>query len=212
MLKIKQLKGKKNYSETIKKMNKQVLKVSENAEKEEIWFLEHDMVFTSGSSSSKKYDKDRIDNIPLVKVNRGGKITYHGPGQLVIYPIINIKKRKLNIINYINIIEDICIKVFKKYSISLIKKKEKNRGLWVKYNNLEKKIIFIGLRYSKGVIHHGLSINFENNLKYFRKIDPCGLNNKEISSLKEIGIIYNKKKIIKSLKVEFIEKFGPNLI
>ncbi len=212
MLKIKQLKGKKNYSETIKKMNKQVLKVSENAEKEEIWFLEHDMVFTSGSSSSKKYDKDRIDNIPLVKVNRGGKITYHGPGQLVIYPIINIKKRKLNIINYINLIEDICIKVFKKYSISLIKKKEKNRGLWVKYNNLEKKIIFIGLRYSKGVIHHGLSINFENNLKYFRKIDPCGLNNKEISSLKEIGIIYNKKKIIKSLKVEFIEKFGPNLI
>ena len=212
MLKIKQLKGKKNYSETIKKMNKQVIKVSENAEKEEIWFLEHDMVFTSGSSSSKKYDKDRIDNIPLVKVNRGGKITYHGPGQLVIYPIINIKKRKLNIINYINLIEDICIKVFKKYSISLIKKKEKNRGLWVKYNNLEKKIIFIGLRYSKGVIHHGLSINFENNLKYFRKIDPCGLNNKEISSLKEIGIIYNKKKIIKSLKVEFIEKFGPNLI
>ena len=212
MLKIKQLKGKKNYSETIKKMNKQVLKVSENAEKEEIWFLEHDMVFTSGSSSSKKYDKDRIDNIPLVKVNRGGKITYHGPGQLVIYPIINIKKRKLNIINYINIIEDICIKVFNKYSISLIKKKEKNRGLWVKYNNLEKKIIFIGLRYSKGVIHHGLSINFENNLKYFRKIDPCGLNNKEISSLKEIGIIYNKKKIIKSLKVEFIEKFRPNLI
>ncbi len=193
-------------------MNKQVLKVSENAEKEEIWFLEHDMVFTSGSSSSKKYDKDRIDNIPLVKVNRGGKITYHGPGQLVIYPIINIKKRKLNIINYINLLEDICIKVFKKYSISLIKKKEKNRGLWVKYNNLEKKIIFIGLRYSKGVIHHGLSINFENNLKYFRKIDPCGLNNKEISSLKEIGIIYNKKKIIKSLKVEFIEKFRPNLI
>ena len=75
-----------------------------------------------------------------------------------------------------------------------------------------KKIIFIGLRYSKGVIHHGLSINFDNNLEDFRKIDPCGLHGKEISSLKELKVSYNKNKIIKELKESFTQKFDLNLI
>tara|TARA_Y100000768_G_scaffold24666_1_gene16657 strand:+ start:171 stop:809 length:639 start_codon:yes stop_codon:yes gene_type:complete len=212
MLKIKQLKGKVKYQTINNKMSIQVAKVSENIDKEEIWLLEHEKVFTAGSSSPKGLSKRRINNIPIINVNRGGKVTYHGPGQLVIYPILNLKKRKMNIINYINLIEDICIEVFKNNSIKLFKKKEKNRGLWVSINKIDKKIIFIGLRYSKGVIYHGLSINFSNNLKDFRKIDPCGLDGSEISSLKELRINYNKKKIINDIKKKFIEIFDLNLI
>ena len=212
MSKIKQLKGYVNYSEILDKMEKTVKKVSENIKYEEIWFLEHKEVFTAGSSTPKEFNEEKINNIEVHKVNRGGKITYHGPGQLIIYPLINIKARNMNIIDYINVIEDICIGVFNNNQIELIRKKEKNRGLWVKSAKGSRKIIFIGLRYSRGVIHHGLSINFNNDLDKFRKINPCGLDGREISSLEELGINYNKDKIIKELKEKFIQKFDLNLI
>ena len=212
MSKIKQLKGYVNYSEILDKMEKSVKKVSENIKYEEIWFLEHKEVFTAGSSTPKEFNEEKINNIEVHKVNRGGKITYHGPGQLIIYPLINIKARNMNIIDYINVIEDICIGVFNNNQIELIRKKEKNRGLWVKSAKGSRKIIFIGLRYSRGVIHHGLSINFHNDLEKFRKINPCGLNGREISSLEELGINYDKDKIIKELKERFIQKFDLNLI
>ncbi|MDB3973580.1 lipoyl(octanoyl) transferase LipB [Alphaproteobacteria bacterium] len=212
MSKIKQLKGYVNYSEILDKMEKTVKKVSENIKFEEIWFLEHKEVFTAGSSTPKEFNEEKINNIEVHKVNRGGKITYHGPGQLIIYPLINIKVRNMNIIDYINVIEDICIGVFNNNQIELIRKKEKNRGLWVKSAKGSRKIIFIGLRYSRGVIHHGLSINFHNDLEKFRKINPCGLDGREISSLEELGINYDKDKIIKELKERFIQKFDLNLI
>ena len=211
MLKIKQLKAKTKYRVINNKMIKQVQKVSENINYEEIWFLEHEEVFTAGSSTSKDFKEKKINNIPVVNINRGGKITYHGPGQLVIYPILNLKKRKLNIIKYIDLLENICIEVFKNNSITLFRKKEKNRGLWVSNSKIHKKIIFIGLRYSKGVIYHGLTINLDNNLVNFRTINPCGLDASEISSLKELKIPYNKKKLVNQIRDKFIEIFDSDL-
>ena len=207
MIEIKQLKGQKKYQEVTKLMNKHIQKMSENVKNEEIWFLEHQNVFTAGSSTPKEFKINEINKIPVIKVNRGGKITFHGPGQLVIYPLINLKKRKKNIIDYINSLENICIKAFKRSDIKLYRKKEKNRGLWVENNNELKKIIFIGLRYSKGIIHHGLSINFDLDLNNFQKIDPCGLKSKDISSLKELKINYDKGKIYQDLKEEFMKVF-----
>ena len=213
MLKIKQLKGRINYVEALNKMNSKVLEVSEDIKNEEIWFLEHQSVFTAGSSTPKNFNQKKINNIPVVFINRGGKITFHGPGQLIIYPILNIRKRKLNIIEYINKIEEIIIKVFKNNKITLFAKKETNRGLWVrdKKNKKDKKIIFIGLRYSKGVIYHGISINLDLSLVDFRKINPCGLEVDQISSLKELNITYNKKELVNDLKIEFISQFHLNL-
>ena len=213
MLIIKQLKGRINYIEALNKMNSKVLEVSENIDKEEIWFLEHQSVFTAGSSTPKNFNRKEINNIPVVFINRGGKITFHGPGQLIIYPIINIRKRKLNIIEYINTIEEVLIRVFKKNKIKLFTKKETNRGLWVKdkKNKKDKKIIFIGLRYSEGVIYHGVSINLKLSLASFKEINPCGLEADQISSLKELNIKYNKKKLVNDLKSEFIDQFDLNL-
>ena len=212
MLRIKQLKGRVNYLEALNKMNSKVLEVSEDIKNEEIWFLEHQSVFTAGSSTPKNFNEKKINNIPVVFINRGGKITFHGPGQLIIYPILNIKKRKLNIIEYINKIEEIIIKVFKNNEIILFTKKEMNRGLWTKdeKNKKDKKIIFIGLRYSKGVIYHGISINLDLSLVDFRKINPCGLEADQISSLKELNIKFNKKELVNELKIEFISQFHLN--
>ena len=213
MLRIKQLKGRVNYEEALNKMNAKVLEVSKDINNEEIWFLEHQSVFTAGSSTPKEFNIKKINNIPVLFINRGGKITFHGPGQLIIYPILNIKKRKLNIIKYINITERIIIKVFQNNGIKLFSRKETNRGLWVKdeKNKENKKIIFIGLRYSKGVIYHGVSINLDLSLDEFRKINPCGLHAEQISSLKELNIKYSKVKLIKELKKEFIKKFDLKL-
>ena len=214
MLRIKQPKERIHYIEALNKMNSKVLEVSENIKNEEIWFLEHQSVFTAGSSTPKNFKVKKINNIPVVYINRGGKITYHGPGQLIVYPILNIKKRKLNIIEYINIIEEIVIRVFRNNKITLFTKKETNRGLWVKdeTSKKDKKIIFIGLRYSKGVIYHGISINLDLSLSDFRKINPCGLDGDQISSLKELNIKYDKKKLVNELKIEFIDQFDLNLV
>ena len=117
MLKIKQLKGIKKYKDINEKMDKQVSIVSKNINCEQVWFLEHEKIFTAGSSTPKDLKKTSINNIPLINVSRGGKVTYHGPGQLIIYPILNIKKRRMNIIEYILIYE------FKK-TIKSVKKKK----------------------------------------------------------------------------------------
>ena len=200
MIKIKQLKGLQDYEDTVIKMENAVTKVVQNKINDQIWFLEHKDIYTAGSSAEINL-KEWSEVLPkLIKVNRGGKITYHGPGQIVIYLIINLKKRGIGLIDFICKLEGICIEVFAKNGIRLVSKKEKNRGLWIKKSDIIKKIIFIGLRYSKGVVYHGLSINFNVDLNLFRKINPCGLEANEISSLDELGINYNKKKIIKDLK------------
>jgi lipoyl(octanoyl) transferase len=179
MLKIKQLKGIANYEETLNKMNSKVLEVSEDIKKEEIWILEHQKVYTAGSSTPKEFKIKKINDIPVI-----------------------------------NIIENLLIKVFEQNNIKLFTIKETNRGLWTKdqITKKNKKIVFIGLRYSKGVIYHGISINFDLHLVNFKKINPCGLNAGQISSLKELKIKFNKEKIINELIKEFINQFDLNLI
>ena len=200
MIKIKQLKGLQDYEDTVIKMENAVTKAVQNKINDQIWFLEHKDIYTAGSSAEINI-KNWSKKLPkIIKVNRGGKVTYHGPGQIVIYLIVNLKKREMGLIDFITKLEEICLEVFYKNKIELVSKKEKNRGLWLKKRDIIKKIIFIGLRYSKGVVYHGLSINFNVDLNLFRKINPCGLDINEISSLDELGIKYNKKKIIKDLK------------
>jgi len=200
MIKIKQLKGLQDYEDTVIKMENAVTKAVQNKINDQIWFLEHKDIYTAGSSAEINI-KNWSKKLPkIIKVNRGGKVTYHGPGQIVIYLIVNLKKRGMGLIDFITKLEEICLEVFYKNKIELVSKKEKNRGLWLKKRDIIKKIIFIGLRYSKGVVYHGLSINFNVDLNLFRKINPCGLDINEISSLDELGIKYNKKKIIKDLK------------
>jgi len=200
MIKIKQLKGLQDYEDTFIKMENAVTKVVQNKINDQIWFLEHKDIYTAGSSAEINIENWNKKLPKIIKVNRGGKVTYHGPGQIVIYLIVNLKKREMGLIDFITKLEEICLEVFYKNKIELVSKKEKNRGLWLKKRDIIKKIIFIGLRYSKGVVYHGLSINFNVDLNLFRKINPCGLDINEISSLDELGIKYNKKKIIKDLK------------
>ncbi len=188
-----------NYFDAIDFLEKRVAKININDANELIWILEHPSIFTAGTSFN---ENDILDkSIKVVKTSRGGKITWHGPGQLVCYFVINLNNRKKDIRKFINIIENSIIISLKKFGISSYSDRE-NIGIWTKINNKEKKIGAIGIRVKKWIAYHGFSINITSSMSNYKKIIPCGIKDKEITSLKKINNQnYNKfsQEIIKNL-------------
>ena len=168
------------YTKAIKYLENRVIEVNNNKSKELIWFLEHPSVYTAGSS----YNKSEIldSSINLIKTKRGGKITWHGPGQLVCYFVLNLNNRKRDIRKFISIIENSIIKTLKEYEIESQSDRE-NIGIWVKSNNKIKKIAAIGIRIKRWIAYHGFSINIDNDLNNYNKIIPCGIKDKEVTNL-----------------------------
>jgi lipoyl(octanoyl) transferase len=171
------------YTKAIKYLENRVVEVNNNKSKELIWFLEHPSVYTAGSS----YNKSEIldSSINLIKTKRGGKITWHGPGQLVCYFALNLNNRKRDIRKFISIIENSIIKTLKEYDIESQSDRE-NIGIWVKSNNNIKKIAAIGIRIKRWIAYHGFSINIDNDLNDYNKIIPCGIKDKEVTNLRSI--------------------------
>ena len=187
-----------NYKKALNLLEKRVVKVKKGG-RELVWFLEHPTTYTAGI----RYKNEEIldKSINIVKTNRGGKITLHNPGQKIIYFVINLNKRKKDIRNLVTQIEKIIINFLKIYKIKSYADK-KNIGIWVK----GKKIAAIGIRVSSWIAYHGFSINIKNNLEDYEKINPCGLNNKNITSIiKERKVIL--KNINKNLKNMIIRAF-----
>ena len=137
-----------------------------------IWVLEHDHIYTSGTSYNENEIIDKSINI--IKTNRGGKITYHGPGQLICYFVIDLKKGKKDIRKFISVIEKSIIETLKLYDIETFADKE-NIGIWYNDNSTIKKVAASGVRVSKWIAYHGFSININNDLKKYDAIIPCGI-------------------------------------
>ena len=171
------------YTKAIKYLENRVVEVNNNKSKELIWFLEHPSVYTAGSS----YNKSEIldSSINLIKTKRGGKITWHGPGQLVCYFVLNLNNRKRDIRKFISIIENSIIKTLKEYEIESQSDRE-NIGIWVNSKNKIKKIAAIGIRIKRWIAYHGFSINIDNDLNNYNKIIPCGIKDKEVTNLRSI--------------------------
>ena len=173
------------YKFALKYMNSRVDDLKKGKNKELLWILEHPTTFTGGIRSKKT---EIIDSkIKLFKTNRGGKITLHNPGQKVIYVVLNLNKRKKDIRFLINTIENCIIKILKEYKLNSYAD-SKNIGIWVKKNNQPMKIAAIGIRVKKWIAYHGFSINISNDLSKYKKIVPCGIKDKGITNLKEMGI------------------------
>ena len=168
-----------------------------------IWVLEHDHIYTSGTSYNESEIIDKSINI--IKTNRGGKITYHGPGQLICYFVIDLKKGKKDIRKFISVIEKSIIETLNLYDIETFADKE-NIGIWYNDNSTIKKVAAIGVRVSKWIAYHGFSININNDLKKYDAIIPCGIKDKGITNLKQI-----KDQNYDELKNKLIEIFKTNL-
>ena len=172
------------YEEALRIMEDRLLQIDQKKSKDLIWILEHQNIYTAGTSFK---ENEILDNsIQVFKTNRGGKITYHGPGQLVCYFVIDLKKIKKDIRNFISIIERTIIDSLKSYNINTFSDKE-NIGIWFDDNSKIKKVGAIGVRVSKWIAYHGFSINIDNDLKKYDAIIPCGIKDKGITNLKTIN-------------------------
>ena len=191
------------YNVAIKLLEKRLAEVNQKKSKELIWILEHPSVFTAG----KMYKKDEIldRNVRLIKTSRGGKITWHGPGQLICYFVIDLKRRKKDIRKFINIIEKSIIETLKKYNINSFSDR-KNIGIWTINKKKIEKIAAIGIRVSKWIAYHGFSININNSLDEYKKIVPCGIVNKGVTNLSLI-----KNQNYTNLKKDLISNLLKNL-
>ena len=192
-----------NYLDAIKYLEQRVDDVIKNKAKELIWILEHPSTFTAGTS----YNNDHIldKSIDIIKTSRGGKITWHGPGQLIFYFVINLNNKKKDIRKFINVIERSIITSLKKFEINSYSDK-KNIGIWIKENGLEKKVGAIGIRIKKWIAYHGFSLNISNEIINYKKIIPCGIKNKGVVTLKEIN-----NQNYNDLPDEIINNFISNL-
>ncbi len=191
------------YEEALRLMEERLLQIDQNKSKDLIWVLEHENIYTAGTSYKENEILDRSINI--FKTNRGGKITYHGPGQLICYFVIDLKKIKKDIRNFISIIEKTIIDSLKSYDINTFSDKE-NIGIWYDDNSEIKKVAAIGVRVSKWIAYHGFSINIDNDLKKYNAIIPCGIKDKGITNLKTIN-----NQSYADLKDRIIKNFISNL-
>ena len=192
-----------NYTEAIDFLEKRLIEVNQNKSNELIWVLEHPSTFTAGMSYNKNEILDK--KINLIKTNRGGKITWHGPGQLICYFVIDLNKRKKDIRKFVTLIEKTIMQTLKKYKINSFNDR-KNIGIWVNDKNKTKKIGAIGIKIKKWIAYHGFSLNINNSLYQYKKIIPCGIIDKEVSNLK---LIKNQNYI--KIKDEIVLNFIKNL-
>ena len=191
------------YDAAIKFMENRLDDLNDKKCKELIWVLEHDELYTAGTSSKESEILDK--SIKIIKTNRGGKITYHGPGQLICYFVIDLKKRKKDIRKFISTIEKTIISTLKYFNIEAIADK-KNIGIWYKDKSELKKVAAIGVRVKKWIAYHGFSININNDLNKYKAIVPCGINDKGVTSLEKIN-----KQSYKNFDKKLIENFILNL-
>ena len=171
-----------NYIDAISTLESRLKDLYDNTEQELIWTLEHNEIFTAGNSYKENEILDK--SIKILKTNRGGKITYHGPGQLICYFVLDLRKKK-DIRKFITIIEKTIIQTLKYYKIETFPDKD-NIGIWYKSNNEVKKIAAIGIRVSKWIAYHGFAININNDLENYKKIKPCGISDKGVTNLRNI--------------------------
>ena len=191
------------YIDAIEFLEKRAVDVNLKKKNELVWILEHPSTFTTG----KRYKESEIldKKIKLIQTSRGGKITWHGRGQLICYFVIDLSRRGKDIRKFINLIEKTIIETLKRYNIYSFSDR-KNVGIWIKDDNKTKKIGAIGIKIRKWIAFHGFSLNINNSLNEYRKIIPCGIKSKDITCLKLI-----KDQNYKKIKKDIISNFIKNL-
>ena len=198
-----------DYPDSIEFMEKKIEDIHKNNCKEFLWFLEHDNIYTAGTSAKKK-DLINSNKFKVYKSSRGGQYTYHGPGQRVVYLMLNLRKKGYDIRKFISLIEEWIIKSLKDIDVNAVNDKN-HVGIWIKDKNSLKKISSIGLRVRKGITFHGISINLNPNLENFKGINPCGNDPKDVTSLEEIGLKNKIKKFDQVLIKNFSTVFNVKL-
>ena len=198
-----------DYKIALVRMEGIVDKIISGDEQETIWLLEHNEIYTAGTST-KDIHLENVKGAPIIKTNRGGQLTFHGPGQRIIYLMINLERFSCDIRKYVNFLEQLIMNTLYKFNIST-HRWDKAIGVWTykqinsrKIVNKERhKIASIGIRVRKKISFHGISVNINPNLDFFDKIVPCGLENSKATSAKELGVKVSYNDFDEALKFNF---------
>lgn len=169
---------------------------------DELWCLEHPPVFTMGLNGKRKHLLN-VNKIPVIDIDRGGQVTYHGPGQLVIYTLIDLGRRHIGVKDLVKTIEQSIIQLLKKYDITA-EGKENAPGVYVN----GEKIAALGLRIKKNKSYHGLSLNIDMDLSPFLQINPCGYENLAVTQIKYLKSELNFNTIKKELVLRLSKLLG----
>ena len=188
-----------NYKEIWKKMI-EFTKTRTKDTQDELWITEHNPIYTLGKNANENNIIDASD-IPVLRVDRGGEVTYHGPGQIIIYVLIDLKRKGLNVSDLIFILEESIIQLLKKYNIRASRMK-KAPGVYVD----SMKIASIGIRVSRGCTYHGLSFNYDVDLAPFFGINTCGFDQLNVTSLKNLNINENKAILLREINEILTDK------
>ena len=201
-----------DYKSAEHAMSKRVEDIISNQKTELIWFLEHDSLFTLGTSAKMSDFKNHV-NIPMYQTKRGGQTTYHGPGQRIVYLMLDLRNGNKDIKKLVWNIEEWLILVLRKLGI-LGYRIPGMVGVWVKDpgrvnidGTYDKKIAALGLRVKKWVTFHGLALNVNPNLNFFTNINPCGISGKGVTSLHELGVKIKTADVDKIFKQTFSKIF-----
>ena len=173
---------------------------------DELWILEHEPVFTQGQAGKPEHILQATD-IPIVKSDRGGQVTYHGPGQLILYPLINLRRRQLGVRDMVTLLEQLVIRWLEAYGIESYAKADAP-GVYVKQGANDAKIASLGLRIRRGCCFHGVGINIDMDLSPFSYINPCGYQGLEMTQLNALIAtpMPSKAELVNSLTEHFAQQ------
>ena len=195
-----------DYQEAINFMEQRIAQIYKNEASELIWFLEHPPIYTGGTSAT---DQDLINtlNLPVYKTGRGGQYTYHGPGQRVVYLMLDLRKRGEDLRKYVANLENWIIVSLAE--VGLFSEQKKGRiGIWTTNEQAkEVKIAAIGIRVRKWITYHGIAINLAPNLEHYNGIIPCGIREFGVTSLNKLGYNISYPELDRILKSKFHDFF-----
>lgn len=169
---------------------------------DEIWLLQHEPVFTQGMNGKPEHILNR-NNIPVVEIDRGGQVTYHGPGQLIVYCLIDLKRKKFGIRQMVTALEEAVIDLLKDEGINAVARKDAP-GVYVD----DAKVSALGLRVKRGSSYHGLSLNVDMDLSPFKQINPCGYEDLKVTQLKSLGVSDPISTVEKKLLDKICQQFS----
>lgn len=196
-MKIEYISPKTSYEDALEMQESRVAKVIEGTEKETLFMVEHAPVYTCGTSADIEKDVLGTKQIPVVKTGRGGQITYHGPGQRVVYPILDLSKRNKDLRKYICNLQKWIIHTLKEFGIEAYSSDDV--GVWVKTERGEEKIAAIGVRVRKWITFHGIALNVNPKLEDYKGIVPCGISEKGVTSMEALGVDVSMEEVDKKL-------------
>jgi len=195
------------YGEALATMEARVADIRAGRAGELVWLLEHPALYTAGTSS-KPADLLQPMRFPVHVAGRGGQYTYHGPGQRVVYTMLDLRRRRQDVRRFVGDLEEWTIRALARFNVRA-ERRSGRVGVWVAREGREDKIAAIGVRIRHWVSFHGLSINLEPDLSHYAGIVPCGIAEHGVTSLVDLGLPVTMTDLDLALAETFDEVFGP---